>query len=196
MKDSMRDREDSVQDYEGQLLLATPKMTDARFEKAVILICSHNVSGAMGIIVNKPTLELKFEDILTQLKINSSIVCKTQKIFFGGPVEYGRGFVVHSPDYESSKASIMIRDDYFLTASKEILEDIANGCGPKNSLLALGYAGWGPGQLENEIFSDSWLVCESDPNLIFTIRPEFKWNDGLKKLGVEPSQFSTLSGNA
>ena len=79
---------------------------------------------------------------------------------------------------------------------KEILEDIANGCGPKNSLLALGYAGWGPGQLENEIFSDSWLVCESDPNLIFTIRPEFKWNDGLKKLGVEPSQLSTLGGNA
>ena len=192
----MIELEDMVSDYQGQLLLATPKMSDFRFEKSVILICSHTSDGAMGIIVNKPTLELKFEDVLTQLKITSKGIVSNHKIFFGGPVEYGRGFVVHSPDYDCSDASITIREEYFLTANKEILEDIANGCGPKNSLLALGYAGWGPGQLENEIFSDSWLVCESDPNLIFTIRPEFKWNDGLKKLGVEPSQLSTLSGNA
>ena len=143
----MVELEDIVSDYQGQLLLATPKMSDFRFEKSVILICSHTTDGAMGIIVNKPTLELRFEDVLTQLKINSKGLGNNHKIFFGGPVEYGRGFVVHSPDYDCSDASITIREEYFLTANKEILEDIGNGCGPKKSLLALGYAGWGPGQL-------------------------------------------------
>ena len=188
--------EDTVVDYQGQLLLAAPKMKDFRFEKAVILICSHSADGAMGIIVNKPTLELKFEDVLSQLQINTPIVVSNQKIYFGGPVEYGRGFVVHSPDYDLTESSLTIREEFFLTASKEILEDIANGCGPKNSLLALGYAGWGPGQLENEIFSDSWLICDPDPNLVFTLQPELKWNDGLKKLGVSPSRLATFGGSA
>ncbi len=188
--------EQFVSEYQGQLLLATPKISDFRFEKAVILICSHSVDGAMGIMVNKPTLELKFKDILTQLKIDPKIIRGNPKIFFGGPVEYGRGFVVHSSDYDNRDTSISIKDDYFLTANKEILEDIANGCGPKNSLLALGYAGWGPGQLESEIFSDSWLICDPDPNLIFSSKPELKWNDGLNKLGVNPSHLSTLGGSA
>ena len=192
----MVELEDMMLDYQGQLLLATPKMTDFRFEKAVILICSHSAKGAMGIIVNKPTLELKFEDILTQLQIDTKISGNNQNIYFGGPVEYGRGFIVHSPDYNSSNASITIREEYFLTASKEILEDIANGCGPKNSLLALGYAGWGPGQLEREIFSDSWLICDPDPDLVFTLKPELKWSDGLKKLGVKPSHLATFGGSA
>ena len=185
-----------LSDYQGQLLLATPKMTDFRFEKAVILICSHNAEGAMGIIVNKPTLELKFEDILGQLQIDTKAVGNDHKIYFGGPVEYGRGFVVHSSDYNSSELSVTIRDEYFLTANKEILEDIAKGRGPKNSLLALGYAGWGPGQLENEIFSDSWLMCDPDPDLVFTLTPELKWNDALKKLGVNPSHLATFGGTA
>ena len=185
-----------LSDYQGQLLLATPKMTDFRFEKAVILICSHSAEGAMGIIVNKPALELKFEDILTQLKINTQTLGNNPKIYFGGPVEYGRGFVVHSSDYDASESSVTIREEYFLTASREILEDIAKGCGPKNSLLALGYAGWGPGQLENEIFSDSWLMCDPDPDLVFTLRPELKWNDALKKLGVNPSHLATFGGTA
>ena len=185
-----------LSDYQGQLLLATPKMTDFRFEKAVILICSHSAYGAMGIIVNKPTLELKFEDVLKQLEINTKTVENSHKIFFGGPVEYGRGFVVHSSDYEASESSVTIGDEYFLTATKGILEDIAQGCGPRNSLLALGYAGWGPGQLENEIFSDSWLMCEPDPDLVFSLRPEFKWTDALKKLGVKPSHLATFGGSA
>ena len=120
--------EDKVSDYQGQLLLATPKMSDYRFEKAVILICSHNLEGAMGIIVNKPTFELKFEDILIQLKIDSKSSGDHKNIYFGGPVEFGRGFVVHSSDYDISDASITIRDEYFLTANKEILEDILFNC--------------------------------------------------------------------
>ena len=192
----MVELEDRTSDYQGQLLLATPKMTDFRFEKAVILICSHSAAGAMGIIVNKPTTELKFTDILKQLQINTYKINQQQKIYFGGPVEFGRGFVVHSPDYENTESSIVIRKDYFLTANKEILKDIANGFGPKNSLLALGYAGWGPGQLENEIFSDSWLICDPDPHLVFSLKPELKWTDGLKKLGVKPAHLATFGGSA
>ena len=115
--------EDMISDYQGQLLLATPKMSDFRFDKSVILICSHTSDGAMGIIVNKPTLDLKFEDVLNQLKISSKGIGNDHKIFFGGPVEYGRGCVVHSPDYDCSDASITIREEYFLTANKEILKD-------------------------------------------------------------------------
>ena len=192
----MVELEDMISDYQGQLLLATPKMSDFRFDKSVILICSHTSDGAMGIIVNKPTLELKFEDVLNQLKISSKGIGNDHKIFFGGPVEYGRGFVVHSPDYDCSDASITIRKEYFLTANKEILKDMANGCGPKNSLLALGYAGWGPGQLESEIFSDSWLICDPDPDLVFSLQPESIWKNSLKKLGVNPSHLSAYGGSA
>ena len=183
-------------DYQGQLLLATPKMTDFRFEQAVILICSHSGEGSMGIIVNKPTVDLKFDDILEQLKINSKNHIVNQEIYFGGPVEFGRGFVVHTTDYDVPNVSINIKEEYCLTASIDILEDMANGCGPKDSILALGYAGWGPGQLEKELLCDSWLVCDSDPNLIFSLKSEAKWNSGLKKLGVNPSHLATLSGSA
>ncbi len=188
--------DDMISDYQGQLLLATPKMADFRFAKTVILICSHSIDGSMGIILNKPTVELNFEDILAQLEINTEVVVGNHKIYFGGPVEYGRGFVVHSPDYNSPNMSITIRDEYFLTASKEILEDIASGRGPKNSLLALGYAGWGPGQLEQELLSDSWLICDPDPDLVFSLQPELKWNDGLRKIGINPSYLATFGGSA
>ena len=183
-------------EYQGQLLLATPKMTDFRFEKAVVLICSHSGEGAMGIIVNKPAIELKFDHILKQLKINPKTQVFNQEIYFGGPVEFGRGFVVHTTDYDVPNVSINIQEEYYLTACIEIIEDMANGCGPKDSLLALGYAGWGPGQLENELLSDSWLMCDPDPHLIFSLKSEAKWNSGLKKLGVNPSYLATLGGSA
>ena len=183
-------------DYQGQLLLATPKMTDLRFEQAVILICSHSGEGAMGIIVNKPSIELKFDDILAQLKITQKDQAVNQEIYFGGPVEFGRGFVVHTTDYDVPNVSINIQEEYYLTASIEILEDMANGRGPKESILALGYTGWGPGQLENELLCDSWLMCDPDPNLIFSLKSEAKWNSGLNKLGVNPSHLATLGGSA
>ena len=119
-----------------------------------------------------------------------------KEIYFGGPVEYGRGFVVHTPDYDVPNISINIQEKYCLTASIEILEDIANGSGPRDSLLALGYAGWGPGQLESELLSDSWLMCDPDPDLIFSLHSETKWKRGLKKLGVNPSHLATLGGSA
>lgn len=183
-------------DYQGQLLLATPKMVDFRFEQAVILICSHSGEGAMGIIVNKPTVEIKFDEILKQLRIRSKNKFIDQEIYFGGPVEFGRGFILHSADYVVPNVSIHIQQEYCLTANIEIIEDMANGCGPQKSILALGYAGWGPGQLEDELLCDNWLMCESDPHLIFSLQSEKKWNGGLKKLGVSPSHLATLSGSA
>ena len=160
---------DSEVHFQGKLLLATPKMEDFRFEKAVILICSHSAYGAMGIIINKPTLDLKFDDILSQLHIDTNPTAVNPKIYFGGPVEYGRGFVIHSADYDVPDVSVKIREQYCLTASIEILRDMAEGKGPKDSLLALGYSGWGPGQLEDEIFSDSWLLCDPDNDLVFSL---------------------------
>ena len=183
-------------DYQGQLLLATPQMTDLRFEQAVILVCSHSSEGAMGIIVNKPTIELKFDEILKQLKISPKNQSLNKEIYFGGPVEFGRGFVVHSADYVVPNVSIHIQQEYCLTANLEILEDMANGCGPQESILALGYAGWGPGQLEEELLCANWLICEPDQHLIFSLQSEKKWNGGLKKLGVSPSHLATLSGSA
>ena len=187
---------DSEIDFQGKLLLATPKMQDFRFEKAVILICSHNASGAMGIILNKPTLDLKFDDVLNQLEIDTKLSDLKPKIYFGGPVEFGRGFVIHSPDYDVPNVSIRIKEQYYLTASMEILRDIAEGKGPKDSLLALGYSGWGPGQLENELFADSWLLCDSDNDLVFSLRSECKWNGALAKIGVVPSHLATFGGSA
>lgn len=187
---------DSEVDFQGKLLLATPKMEDFRFEKGVILICSHSATGAMGIMINKPTVDLKFDDILSQLNIDARSPGVNPKIYFGGPVEYGRGFVIHSADYDVPDVSIKIREHYSVTASIEILRDMAEGKGPKDSLLALGYAGWGPGQLEDEIFSDSWLLCDPDNDLIFSLGSEFKWNGALKKIGVSPSHLATFGGSA
>ena len=183
-------------EYQGKLLLATPKMADFRFERSVILICSHSSNGAMGIIVNKPTLDWKFEDILKQLKINTKLSRPSQDVFFGGPVEYGRGFIVHSDDYEVPEVTVHIKENYRLTANADILCDMANGKGPKSSLLALGYAGWAPGQLEDELLSDSWLMCDPDINLIFSENSENKWSAALSKMGVSPSHLATFSGQA
>ena len=182
--------------YQGKLLLATPKMADFRFERSVILICSHSSNGAMGIIVNKPTLDWKFEDILKQLKINTKLSRPSQDVFFGGPVEYGRGFIVHSDDYEVPEVTVHIKENFRLTANADILCDMANGKGPKSSLLALGYAGWAPGQLEDELLSDSWLMCDPDSNLIFSENSENKWSAALSKMGVSPSHLATFSGQA
>ena len=182
--------------YQGKLLLATPKMADFRFERSVILICSHSSNGAMGIIVNKPTLDWKFEDILKQLKINTKLSRPSQDVFFGGPVEYGRGFIVHSDDYEVPEVTVHIKENFRLTANADILCDMANGKGPKSSLLALGYAGWAPGQLEDELLSDSWLMCDPDSDLIFSENSENKWSAALSKMGVSPSHLATFSGQA
>ena len=179
----------------GKVLLASPSMMDPRFFEAVIFLCSHSKDGAMGIMVNKPAMNLNFTQLLQRLGVSTNLSSNQKEIYLGGPVEIERGFVLHSNDYEIPDLTVKINDCSF-TVSVEILKDIMSGKGPKNSILALGYAGWGPGQLETEIMEDGWLVAEPDQRLIFTENYKNKWNLGIKKLGIKLSKLSTVSGRA
>ena len=147
---------------DGQLLIAMPGMGDLRFERSVIFLCAHSPEGAMGLIVNKPAPELCFADLLAQLKIPATIDLKGTRVHFGGPVEHGRGFVLHTADYAVEESSLQVTDAFAMTATVDILQDIARGAGPRQALLALGYAGWGPGQLESEIQANGWLTAPAD----------------------------------
>ena len=149
----------------GQLLVAMPAMQDPRFERTVIFMCAHNADGAMGLIVNKPLQEINFKELLDQLGIDRGDLTIDMDVQYGGPVETGRGFVLHTAEYEQS-GTIAVDDNVGLTATVEILRDIAGNRGPKQSLLALGYAGWGPGQLESEIQQNAWLNVPADDNLL------------------------------
>ena len=182
--------------YQGKLLLATPNMTDFRFEKSVVFLCSHTSEGAMGIIINKPVIDITFEEILK--KMNLAVTHKSQypDIYFGGPVEIARGFVLHSNDYNVPDVSLEIQKEFRLTSSIEIMKDIVNGEGPKQSLFALGYAGWAAGQLEHEITLDSWLICNADNNLLFSMDATKKWSSALTKMGISPSHLAGVSGSA
>ena len=143
---------------QGQLLIAMPGMGDLRFERAVIFLCAHSADGAMGLIVNKPAPDLSFADLLAQLKIASTIDLRRTRVHFGGPVEHARGFVLHSADYAVEESSMTVSEVFRMTATVDILQDMARGSGPRQALLALGYAGWGPGQLESEIQANGWLT--------------------------------------
>jgi putative transcriptional regulator len=181
---------------DGKLLIAMPGMGDPRFEKTVIFLCSHSADGAMGLIVNKPAQDLKFEELTSQLGIEVPETPNSVDIHFGGPVEYGRGFVLHSPDYVAEEGTLDVSGSFAMTASLNILEDIANGEGPLDCLLTLGYSGWGPGQLENEIRANGWLTCDATPALVFSSLHERKWLDALTSLGIDPRLLSAEGGNA
>jgi len=181
---------------DGKLLIAMPSMGDPRFEKSVIYICAHSDDGAMGLIVNKPAKDLKFDDLLDQLNIKSDRPIDGVDVFYGGPVEFGRGFVLHSRDYTSEDSTLTVNDEFGMTATLDILEDISNGQGPEACLLALGYAGWGPGQLEGEIRSNGWLTCDADRELVFDEDTDGKWIAALKTLGIDPRMLSAAGGTA
>jgi len=180
----------------GKLLIAMPSMGDARFEKSVIFMCDHSTDGAMGIIVNKPASDLKFKDLLEQLEIPTSSTTEKLNVHFGGPVEHGRGFVLHSAEYEIEESTLRIGDKFRMTATQDILRDLADGVGPEVSILALGYAGWAPGQLEQELQANGWLICEADPSLVFAKSDEDKWAQALSTLGIDPRLLSAEGGNA
>ncbi|MEK9660753.1 MAG: YqgE/AlgH family protein [Alphaproteobacteria bacterium] len=180
---------------EGQLLIAMPAMTDERFERAVIYMCAHNEEGAMGLIVNKVLESISFDELLSQLDIEPAQSDTVPRIHFGGPVESGRGFVLHSADYMQD-SSIAVDDNTALTATIDILRDLAAGGGPKQKLLAIGYAGWGPGQLESEIHENAWLHAPVTEELLFGGDDESKWNRALKSLGVDVSLLSGTAGRA
>jgi putative transcriptional regulator len=180
----------------GQLLIAMPGMGDLRFERTVIFMCAHSAEGAMGLIVNKPAPELSFADLLAQLKIPATIDLRGTRVHFGGPVEHGRGFVLHTPDYSVEESSLHVSPDFSMTATVDILQDMARGEGPQRALLALGYAGWGPGQLEGEIQANGWLTAPADAALVFDERDSDKWGAALKSISIDPRLLSAGGGRA
>jgi len=176
----------------GQMLIAMPQMRDARFSRTVVYLCAHTKEGAMGLVINRMFNGLSFPDLLEQLNIEPTPRCEPIKIHFGGPVEAGRGFVLHSADYVQ-ETTLMVNEEVGLTATIDVLKAIANGEGPARSLLALGYAGWGAGQLDNEIRDNAWLSVNSDDELLFGGDIDHKWERAIAKIGVD---FSMLSGEA
>jgi putative transcriptional regulator len=174
-----------------------PGMGDPRFEKAVVFLCAHSGDGAMGLIVNKPMPDLVFGNLLKELKIPGGENPKAHiRVHFGGPVEHGRGFVLHSGDYARDKSTLRVNTGFGMTATRDILEDIAHGDGPERAFLALGYAGWSPGQLESEIGRNGWLTAEANPELVFAPENSSKWTGALKTLGVDALVLSSAAGRA
>ncbi len=183
--------------YKGSLLVSTPGMLDPRFSRSVIYLISHNEKGAMGFIINKPIDDIQLGDIIEIENSNKNIAFqKKNTVFFGGPVEFKSGFLLHSTEYEIKNTSLKIDDNFCLTNDTKALSDIIEGNGPVSSLFMLGYAGWYPGQLEKEIKEDSWLVVNADPELVFNKSHSEKYNLSLKLLGIENAYFSSDCGRA
>jgi putative transcriptional regulator len=188
---------------DGQMLIAMPAMSDERFLRSLIYVCAHSSEGAMGIVVNQPAQNIKFPDLLVQLEVipateRIELPQRTEdiKVLKGGPVETGRGFVLHSADYYIENSTLPIDEGICLTATLDILKAIARGNGPVSAILALGYAGWAPGQLEHEIQENGWLHCAADAELIFGKDVENKYRKALAKLGVDIGMLSSQSGHA
>ncbi len=180
----------------GSCLIAMPGMSDLRFSHSVVYMCDHSSKGAMGLIVNKPAADMSFPELLEQLEIKPTEAAKNVDVYFGGPVETGRGFVLHSGDYTSDLRTLQVQEDVALTPTMDVLEDIAGGRGPKQVLMMLGYAGWGPGQLEGEIAQNGWLTCPASPDLVFNVPAADKWCRALEELGINPALLSAEAGNA
>ena len=181
----------------GQMLIAMPGIGDPRFERALVLICAHDDSHAMGIAVNRPVEGLTVPDLLGRLEVRSTIQIPPDLVLLGGPVDRERGFVLHTDDYTSGENSLPIREGISLTATREVLEAMAGQSRPpRRSLLALGYAGWGPGQLEREIRENVWLTCDADETLVFGGDHEQKWTKALAKIGVDARLLTTTAGRA
>jgi putative transcriptional regulator len=188
---------------DGQLLVAMPGMADERFARAVIYVCAHSPEGAMGIILNRPAANVTMPDLLIQLEIVPEIErihlpdqVNRMPVLMGGPVETSRGFVLHSPDFHISQSTLPIDEGVCLTATIDILRAIARGQGPQSAVLALGYAGWGAGQLELEIQANGWLNCPADAELIFSTAVDIRYEMALRRIGIEPAMLSMEAGHA
>ena len=179
----------------GQILIAMPAMTDPRFTKSVIYICVHNEEGAMGLVVNKTIDSLAFPDLLKQLGIGVHGTIDDRPIHHGGPLDTGRGFILHSLDYQQD-STMSITEGLGLTATIDVLSDIAENRGPAQSLLALGYAGWGPNQLDYEIQQNAWLQSSADRELIFNLQNDKKWECAISSIGIDLSLLSAETGHA
>jgi putative transcriptional regulator len=188
---------------EGQFLIAMPSLREGPFTRSVVYLCAHREDGAMGLIINRRADEIDFAELLVQLdivpggeEIRLPSRAEAVKVLRGGPVETGRGFVLHSADYGATDSTVKIADDVCLTATIDILRAIARGNGPAHAVLALGYAGWSSGQLESEILANSWLTCPADSALIFDADYDHKYDRALAMLGVSEGWLSSDAGHA
>jgi putative transcriptional regulator len=183
-------------DLTGKLLIAMPEMGDPRFERSVVYLCAHSDEGAMGLIVNKPTDDVVLGDLLEQLDIPQGPSTRNIIVHYGGPVEHGRGFVLHSSDYQSDTATLQVDSRFGMTATVDILQELARGEGPSSALMALGYAGWGPNQLEEELQENGWLVCDAELELVFGTSDTDKWMSALHSMGIDALNLSASQGRA
>ncbi|WP_296712930.1 YqgE/AlgH family protein [Rhodoblastus sp.] len=188
---------------EGKCLVAMPSLQDDYFVRSVVYICAHSEEGAMGIIVNHPAQGVNFVDLLLQLKVIGSQdtpgfaeTIGRHRVLAGGPVDASRGFVLHSPDYRAEEATLTIDESVSMTATLDVLRAIAQGDGPEKAVLALGYAGWSPGQLEKEILANSWMICPADSFLLFDPEHETKYERALGAIGVDLRFLADEAGHA
>jgi putative transcriptional regulator len=190
-----RNDSEAPESLAGNLLIAMPQMEDPRFAGAVIYLCAHNEAGAMGLVVNKALDGINLSQVLEQLNIEGKAADEERPVLFGGPVETTRGFVLHSTDF-LREASLVVGEDIAVTSTLEILQAIADGTGPAQSLFALGYAGWGPGQLDQEIQANGWLHAPAAPEIVFARDLTQCWNAAIATLGFSPSMLSGSAGHA
>lgn len=188
---------------DGKFLIAMPALDGSDFARSVIYICAHSPEGAMGLVINKPLEHLTFPDLLVQLeiipeerRIRLPSAARAMRVHRGGPVDAGRGFVLHSSDFHLDASTLPVSEELSLTATVEILKAIADGRGPEHSLLMLGYAGWAPGQLESEIQDNGWLITDADPEIIFGAADDERYRKALASLGVDLAALSPVSGRA
>ncbi|WP_386683739.1 YqgE/AlgH family protein [Loktanella sp. R86503] len=187
---------DEMTTLAGKLLIAMPDMEDPRFAGSVIYICDHSPEGTMGLIINRPLPDIAFRKLLAQMNISCSDACPDVDVHFGGPVEKVRGFVLHSSDYAADKGTLQVDDDIGMTATQDVLQALADGAGPATALLALGYTGWGPGQLEEELAENGWLTGPANRDIVFGSDHAGKWSAALALLGVSPVALSQTGGRA
>ncbi|EKV32576.1 UPF0301 protein YqgE [Caenispirillum salinarum AK4] len=179
----------------GKCLVAMPAMQDTNFSRTVVYVCAHTSEGAMGLVVNRTIDQLSFDDILEQMDIEPGVGTQSIRVHFGGPVEAARGFVLHTADYRD-EGTLPVDSNISLTATADVLKDIAKGSGPRRRLMVLGYAGWGSGQLDEELKENAWLICPPDEKLLFGEDNEAKWNTAMKLMGIDMSRLSDTAGHA
>jgi putative transcriptional regulator len=180
----------------GQLLVAMPQMLDPRFARSVVYVCAHSGNeGAMGLVINKLLPSVTMDELLSHLKLEPSRLNRSRPVHFGGPVEPGRGFVLHSADYRE-EGTLVVGEEFAMTATLDILRAIGKGEGPRRNLFALGYAGWAPGQLDAEMQANGWLSVSADADLVFDTDFDAKWQRALAKLGIDLTMLSTDAGHA
>ncbi|MDC0651636.1 YqgE/AlgH family protein [Alphaproteobacteria bacterium] len=186
----------------GKFLLSSPGINDIRFKNTIVYVLSDNEEGSMGIIINKPALNISISSIIENkgLHVNKKKITEP-KIFYGGPVELDKGFIIHTNDYKKSKKITLLENNLVLSSNISIIKDIMNGSGPSKSLFAIGYSGWDSYQLEMEVNQNAWLEVDLDIDILFSTNHKNKWEFCMNKLGIKPSLlkkavFPPCSGTA